>query len=97
MTPRRGNNFLLRSSQQLPCPSVSLEWLFELTRRLTRALHSPHVLLPELQRNKDTIKCAAQGLEVPEQSQKQLTQALIVHLLKMHFSMLIFGCKKSTE
>ena len=61
MTPRRGNNFLLRSSQQLPCPSVSLEGLFELTRRLTRAHDLPCALLPELQRYKTTFRCGALG------------------------------------
>ena len=35
-------------------PSRTLEGLFELTRRPSRALDSPRALLPELQRNKDT-------------------------------------------
>ena len=37
-------------------PSRTLEGLFELTQRNTRALDSPRSLLPELQRNKDTVR-----------------------------------------
>ena len=36
--------------------SPTLEGLFELTRRPSRALNSPRALLPELQRYKDTVK-----------------------------------------
>ena len=39
-------------------PSRTFEGLFELTRRPSRALNSPHALLPELQRYKDTVSCA---------------------------------------
>ena len=46
-------------------PSRTLEGLFELTRRPSRALDSPRALLPELQRYKDTVRCAALGAEVP--------------------------------
>ena len=42
------------------------------------------MLLPELQRYKDTVRCVALGAEVPGHRQ-QLTQTLIVHLLKTHF------------
>ena len=49
--------------------------------------YSPHVLpatpsspsralLPELQRTKDTVRCAALGAEVPGHGQQQLTQNL---------------------
>ena len=41
--------------------------------------------------------CAALGVEVPTHHQKQLTQALIVRLLKMHFFTPILDCGKSTE
>ena len=58
-------------------------WLFELTRRPSRALDSK--LLPEMQRYKDTVSCAALGAEVSGHRQKQLTQTLIVRLLKTHF------------
>ena len=64
MTPHRGNTVLFRSSQQLPRLCLGPEGLFELTRRPSRALDSPHALLPELQRYKDTIRCAALGAEV---------------------------------
>ena len=50
----------------------------------SRALESPRALLPELQRYKDTVRCAALGAEVPGHRQKQLTQTFIVRLLKMH-------------
>ena len=43
-----------------------------------------HALLPELQRYKDTVRCAALGAEVPGHRQEQLTQTLIVRLLKTH-------------
>ena len=66
-------------------PSWTLEGLFELTRRPSRALDSPRALLPELQRNKDTVRCAALGAEVQGHHQEQLTQTLIVRLLKTHF------------
>ena len=56
MTPRRGNTILFCSSQQLPL-SRTLEGLFELTQRPSRALDSPRALLPELQRYKDTVRC----------------------------------------
>ena len=42
----------------------------------------PHALLLELQRYKETVRCAALGAEVPGQHQEQLTQTLIVRLLK---------------
>ena len=41
-----------------------MEGLFELTQLPSRALDSPRVLIPELQRNKDTVRCAALGAEV---------------------------------
>ena len=63
----------------------ALEGLFELTRRPSRALDSPRALLPELQRYKDIVRCAALGAEVPGHRQQQLTQTLIVRLVKTHF------------
>ena len=75
----------------------ALEGLFELTRRPSRALDSPRALLPELQRYKDTVRCAALGAEVPGHRQQQLTQTLIVRLLKTHFFTSILDFEKSTE
>ena len=49
------------------------------------ALDLPCVLLTELQRNKDTVRCGAPGAEVPGRRQQQLTQTLIVRLLETHF------------
>ena len=66
MTHRWGNTLLFRSSNQLPCSTLS------------QTLNSP---CPELQTNKDTVvRCAALGAEVPGQCQEQLTQTLIVRL-----------------
>ena len=47
-----------------------------------RALDSPHALIPELQQNKDTVRCAALDSEVPGPHQEKLTTTLIVGLLK---------------
>ena len=63
----------------------TLEGLLELTRRPSRALDSPRALLLELQKYKDTVRCATLGAEVTEHRQKQLTQTLIMRLLKTHF------------
>ena len=92
MTPHWGNTILFRSSQQLP-----LEGLFELTRRPSWALDLPRALLSELQRYKDTVRCAVLGAEVSGHQQQQLRQTLIVRLLKTHFLTLILDFEKSTE
>ena len=73
MTPHRGTTILLRSSQQLPRLRLG---------PLTR------LMLPEPQRYKD-VKCATLGVEVQGHHQQQLTQTLIVHLLKTHSRSLI--------
>ena len=78
-------------------PSRILEGLFELTHRPSRALDSPRVLLPELQINKDAVRCASLGAVVPGNRQQQLTQTLIVRLLKTHFFTSILDFEKSTE
>ena len=70
---------------------------FELTRRLSRDLDSPCALLPELQRHKDTGRCAELGAEVPGHRQQRLTQTLIVRLLKKHYLTPILDCEKSRE
>ena len=98
MTPHRGNTIFLPFLPATPSsPSRTLEGLFELTRRPSRALDSPRALLPELQRYKDTVRCAALGAEVPGHRQQQLTQTLIVRLLKTHFFTSILDFEKSTE
>ena len=93
MTPHRGNTILFRSSQQLPrlClgPFVSLQH--------PRTFNLPRALLPELQRYKDPIRCAALGAKVPGHCQEQLMQTLIVRLLKTYFFTTILDCEKSTE
>ena len=80
-------------------PSRTLEELFELIRHpsRSRALDSPRALLPELQRYKDSVRCAALGAEVPGYRQQQLTQTLIVRLLKTHLFTWILDFEKSTE
>ena len=85
MTPGRETLFLLFLPATPSSPSRTLEGLFELTRCPSRALDSLLALLPELQRYKDTVKCAALGTEAPGHSQQQLTQTLIVRLLKTHY------------
>ena len=52
---------------------------------LSRTLDSPRALLPELQRYKDTVRCAALGAEVPGHHQQQLSRTLIARLWKTHF------------
>ena len=77
--------------------SRALEGLFELTWRPLRAFNLPFALLQELQRNKDTVSFAALGAEVAGHRQEQLTQTLIVRLLKTHFFTPIPDFEKSTE
>ena len=98
------NSPLSRKSFSLPflpatlsSPSRTLKGLFELKRRPFRALDLPRALLPELQRYKDTARCAALGAQVPGHRQQQLTQTLIVRLMKTHFFTPILDCEKSTE
>ena len=74
--------------------SQTLEGLFELTRHPSRALNLPRVSLSELQRNKDTVMCAALRAEVPGHCQQQLTQTLI---MRRTFFTLILDFEKSTE
>ena len=85
MTPNWGNTVF----SSVP-PSNSLVSVSD----PSRALDSPRVLLPELQRYKDAIKCGALGAEVPGHRQEQLRQTLIVRLLKTHFSPTILDCEK---
>ena len=83
--PSLGKYLLLFLPATPSSPSRTLEGLFELSPLCpSRALDSPRALLPEPQRYKDTVKFAALGAEVPRQRQVQLTQTLIVRLLKTH-------------
>ena len=68
--------------------SRTLQGLFELPRRPSWALASPKLLLPKLQRNTDTVKCAALGVEVSGHCQEQLTQTLIVRC----FCFCLYSC-----
>ena len=79
--PSSGKHYSLPFLPATPSsPSRTLEGLFELTRRPSLALDLPRPLLPELQRYKDTVRCAALGVEVPGHHQEQWTQTLIVSL-----------------
>ena len=63
MTPHQGEYCSLPFLPATPSsPSRTLEGLFELTRRPLRALDSPRALLPELQRNKDTVRLGRTGI-----------------------------------
>merc|ERR1711923_662825 len=96
--PLSGKTYSLTFLPATPSsPSQTLEGLFELTRRPSWALNSPRALLPELQRYKETVRCGALGAEVPGHRQQQLTQTLIVRLLKTHLFPPILDCEKSTE
>ena len=98
--PLMGKHYIFSSVflQQLPHLCLkTLEGFFELTRRPSRALDSPRALLPELQRNKDTVRCAALVAEVLGHHQAQLVQTLNVRLLKTHFLVPIHDCEKSKE
>ena len=76
----------LYSFLQLSLPwFLSPERPLELTWRLSRAITSFSTLLLELERYKDTVRGVALVPEVPGHRQQQLTQTLIVRLLKTHF------------
>ena len=78
MAPSLGKHYSLPFLTATPSSlSRTHEGLFELTQRPSRALDSPRSLLPELQRYKDTVKCATLGAEVPGHHQKQLTQTIV--------------------
>ena len=51
-------------------PTQTLEGLYELTWLSSRVLDSPHKLLLELQKIKDTVKCAMLGAKVPGHHQE---------------------------
>ena len=62
-------------------PSSTLEELFELTLRPSRAQDLPRALFPEHQRYQETVRCAVPGTEVPRYP---ATENLSVRLLKAH-------------
>ena len=70
---RRGYFLLFRSSQQFPhirlrpLKGLSLGLSYHGPWRPSRAPDSPHALLLELQRNKDTVRCAPLGAELTGQ------------------------------
>ena len=53
-------------------------------------------LLPELQRNQDTVRSVALSAEVPVHLQKPRMKTLLVRLLKTQFFTPILDCEKST-
>ena len=72
MTAHWENTILCSSSQQLPCLRLGPLKGAVLAQK---ALDSPYALLPELQRHKDTVRCAVLGAEVPGQRQQQQEQS----------------------
>ena len=74
---------------------VSVTYPFELTQRPSWPSALSRALLPEIQRNKDPIRFVVQGTEVPGLRQKQVTQTLMMCLIKqLHFLTLIHDCKR---
>ena len=85
--PSSGKHYSLSFLPATPSSlSRTREGLFELTRRPSRALWK---LFLELQRYKDTVRCAVLGAEVPRHRQHLLTQNLIVRLFKTHQSSIL--------
>ena len=81
--PSSGKRYFLPFLPATPLsPTRTLEGL--LTLHPSRALDLP-LLLPELQRDKDIVRCVTLGAEVPGHCQEQRTQILIVRLLETHF------------
>ena len=98
MTPYRGNTVLFCSSWQLsrlclgPLKSF-LSWHDTLQGPSTYLVRSF-----QNKRIKDTVRYVALSAEVPGQRYKQLTQTLIVRLLRTHFTWLIcWNSQKSLE
>ena len=85
MTPHSGKQFLPATPSSL---SWTLEDIFELTRRPSRALDWPCTLLPELQRIMDTVTYA-QGVEGPGHRQDRLSQTLIVTFVEKTLTFVI--------
>ena len=68
--------------------SRTLEGLLEQTQCPSRAYDLPCVLLPILQRSKDTLRCVALCAKAPGHCQEQLTHTLTVRLFKIYFFLL---------
>ena len=94
MTPRFSLPLLPATPSSL---SWTLEGFFELIRRPSGVLDSPRALLPELQRYKDTVRCAVLGAKVPGHRQKQLTQTLIVENAFLHPSLVVKNQQNGIE
>ena len=77
--------------------SLGLGPLKGLTRVSSSALNLTSALLPKLQKNRDTLRCAVPDTVVPSHYQEQQVQTLIVCLYKTHFNTIILDCKKPTE
>ena len=91
MTPCRGNTTLFCSSQQLPpLPLAPLKGFLADTVPF-KGLDLPCSLVPELQRNKVTVRYVGLDVEVPGHCEKQLTQICILLSLKMNLCTPILG------
>ena len=90
MNPCPGNNFHLWSSKLYANPkSWTLEGLFELTPRPSRALNFDAYVASKLQRYKETVRCGTPGAEIPGHRQEQLPKTLIVRLFITHLLSLL--------
>ena len=90
MTPRQENAVFFCSSQQLPCLSLGPLKGFLSSHG---AIQGPSTRLVRCFRNyRDTRTPSGVplGAEVPGHHEQQLTQTLIVRLLKIHFSTIYF-------
>ena len=94
MTLLSGKHHSLPFPNQLPS---LLEGVFEQTWPLSRALNLEAYVASELQRNKEIVRCAELSTEVPGHCQEQLTETLIVRLLKKHFCTPILDFENLTE
>ena len=93
MAPCQGTTVLFCSFQQFP-QSQSLQWLFELTQCPSRALNLAHALLLELQRYKDTLRCATR-VRRSQDTAKNYWRKSGVHVgKKLTFVTLILDCKE---
>ena len=95
MTPCQGKTIFFRFSQQLP-RLQPLKGFFTCQGAL-QGLSTCLVCCVLNYRETRTARCAALGAEVPGHRQRQLTQTLILLLLKTHFIPTILDFVKSTE
>ena len=77
MIPGQGNDILTFLPATPSSPYRTLEGPSKRTGCPSRAIDSPHALLPDPQTNKDSARCGTLAAELPGRHQQQLTQTLI--------------------